>query len=68
MKFNFWTLDQAMHRSSLVLVVDFVLASDLAYAPHTVLLGSDYRDRQKLVETGKCHAVAGGTLLNASKI
>ncbi len=61
MKFYYWTLDQAMHRSSLVLVGDFVLVSDLAYADHTVLLGSDYRKRQKLFEAVKCHAVAGGT-------
>ncbi len=49
MKFYYWTLDQAMHRSSLVLVGDFVLVSDHAYADHTVLLGSDYRKRQKLL-------------------
>ncbi len=45
MKFYYWTLDQAMQRSSLVLVGDFVLVSDHAYADHTVLLGSDYRKR-----------------------
>ncbi len=60
------TLGQAMHRSSLVLVGDFVLVSDLAFADYTVLLGSDYRNRQKLVEAGKCHANAGGKLLTHS--